>query len=432
VLIISLSFFHSVSLSQEPDFSVTATNLEDVPIPLGWLPFTPEPNSPAHIPVAVGQVISQDLTFGGRAQMLLMTNTDSLTRHNILKRGAAAYITGTYKRKRVSSEGKIEYAIRCFLRDSETKALIYGKEYTSSSNQLRKVAHKFADEVVYQLFGELGIAQTRIVFTKKMQNGQKGKEIYIMDYDGENRIQVTQNRSLNLLPTWLHRNKEILYTSYKQGSPQLVRHNLQTGSSHTFIYSPYLNIGAEYNSVDEEIVYTSSVRGNTEIFRKLVHKSSGNTSKKYKPRRLTFSYSLESSPSWSPNGYEIVFTSGRSGEPHLYIMDRDGSNIRRLTYDGNYNVSPAWSPNGDKIAFVRMEGTEMNIWTISPNGEDPVQLTSGMGQNENPSWSPDGRALIFSSNRDGSEQIYSMWADGRYPKKLTHQGINATPQWSHY
>ena len=118
-----------------------------------------------------------------------------------------------------------------------------------------------------------------------------------------------------------------------------------------------MNVSPDYNFVDGEIVYTSSVRGNTEIFRV---KENGK-----KPTRLTYSKTLETSASWSPNGYEIAFTSSRSGNPMIYIMDRDGSNIRRLTYDGKYNTSPSWSPTGNKIAFCSMgAGGKMNIFTI--------------------------------------------------------------------
>ena len=287
---------------------------------------------------------------------------------------------------------------------------------------MRNVAHEFSDELIFQLFGERGIAQTKILFVSKHLGN---KEIFQMDYDGASVIEITRNYSINLVPCWLRDNASIIFTSYQTGAPQLYIKVLPRGKERIFVHSRYLNTGPDYNSIDDEIVYTSSVKGNTEIFR--VSESEKN------PVRLTYSGALESDPSWSPNGYEIVFTSNRSGAPMLYIMDRDGSNVRRLTYEGNYNTSPSWSPKGDKIAFCRMSpGGQMDIFTISPNGTDLKQLTFDSGSNESPSWSPDGRAIVFSSNRLGRQEIYSMREDGSYQRQITILGQNTAPDWSYF
>jgi TolB protein len=60
-------------------------------------------------------------------------------------------------------------------------------------------------------------------------------------------------------------------------------------------------------------------------------------------RRLTVNPAIEISPSWSPNGRDIVFTSDQTGSPQIYIMAADGSNKSRLTYEGRYNDAAAWS-----------------------------------------------------------------------------------------
>ena len=49
---------------------------------------------------------------------------------------------------------------------------------------------------------------------------------------------------------------------------------------------------------------------------------------------------------------DIVFTSSREGNPELYIINRDGSGLRRLTNHPAIDTSPTWSPTGTQIAFT--------------------------------------------------------------------------------
>jgi TolB protein len=50
------------------------------------------------------------------------------------------------------------------------------------------------------------------------------------------------------------------------------------------------------------------------------------------------------SPSWSPDGERIVFQSYRDGNPEIYRINIDGSDLTRLTNDPAKDFHPAWSP----------------------------------------------------------------------------------------
>lgn len=62
------------------------------------------------------------------------------------------------------------------------------------------------------------------------------------------------------------------------------------------------------------------------------------------PTRLTDQAGDDSFPAWSPDGVQIVFTSGRTGHNEIYVMNSDGSAVRQLTDTGAQNWSPAWQP----------------------------------------------------------------------------------------
>ena len=398
------------------DVVITSENKGAETLSLGFIDFKCTKGDPNSLPFTPGAVVSWDLDFSGRFKVKTAAQFDSASKGDFKSDGALAYVRGEY-----ALDGD-NFTLQCELIDIDSQEKIVGKKYSGKKADLRQSAHKFSDELTYQLFGEKGIAQSRIAYVNKRGGN---KEISVMDYDGANVTEITKNKSINLMPCWLEGKSKILYTSYAGGQPQFYLKDFESGKNGVYFSSKGMNTSPAWNKMDKEIVYASTVDGNSEIYRRPFPDG--------KPQRLTFFGSIETSPSWSPNGYEIVFISDRGGKPMVYVMDRDGSNMRAITHDGDYYGSPSWSPKGDRIAFSAMdEGNNMNIMTISPDGKDPAKLTTGMGSNENPSWSPDGRHIVFMSTRTGSPEIFMMNADGSNQKRISFSGGNYMPKWSDY
>jgi TolB protein len=382
---------------------------------LGQTDFTCTKGNPKSLTFSPGDVLAADLDFSGRFRLQRAPSFTPAAKVLFSQEGALAYVRGEY-----ALEGD-RYALQAELVDLETGEVILRKKYAGPRDQIRRAAHQFADEMVFQLFGEKGFAQSRLAYVNRRAGA---KEIWVMDYDGADPRAVTRNGSINLSPIFAGARDKLLFTSYAHGTPQFYLTNPDNPSTQPIFYSKGMHSAPAWNRLDREIAYASTVDGNSEIHRRPL--SGG------RAERLTFSGSIETSPSWSPNGQEIVFVSDRSGRPMLYVMDRDGSNTRRIIYDFAYCGSPAWSPKGDRIAFSVMDdGNNFNVYTVAPDGSDAVRLTSG-GSNESPVWSPDGRFLAFSSTRGGSAEIYVMRADGGDLRRLTWSGGNTMPSWSDY
>lgn len=135
------------------------------------------------------------------------------------------------------------------------------------------------------------------------------------------------------------------------------------------------------------------------------------------------------SPMWSPDGKQIVFSSTRSGNFQIYVMNADGSDVRRLTDRDGYDGDPSWSPDGTKIAFCSDRDGNREIYVMDPDGGNPVNLTNHPASDcETPSWSPDGTQLTFVSTRDGdwknspedNYEVYVMNADGSGQRRLSN------------
>ncbi len=142
--------------------------------------------------------------------------------------------------------------------------------------------------------------------------------------------------------------------------------------------------------------------------------------------------SEDSSPSWSPDGTRIVFTSGKDEQnSDIYIMNADGSNPTRLTDNPASDRSPSWSPDGQKIAFSSNKDGNLEIYVMDTDGSNQTRLMDNPANDTDPSWSPDCSRIIFGSNRDGNWEIYSMNADGSNQSRMTDNSVgDGSPSWS--
>jgi TolB protein len=398
------------------DVVITSEQKGAETLALGLVNFANTAGNPKSLTQRPEDVLAADLDFSGRFQVQRAPAFTPAAKVLFGQEGALAYIRGSYTLE------PARHTLQAELVDLESGEIILKRRYTGERDELRLSVHKFADDLVSQLFGEKGVAQTRIAYVNRRAGA---KEIWIMDYDGAVPAAVTRNGSINLNPLFTGSRNKLMITSYVHGMPQFYRLDPERPTLQPVFSSRGMNTAPAYNVMDDEIAFASTMDGNSEIYRR-----SGTGAGR--AERLTFSGSIETSPSWSPNGQEIVFVSDRSGKPMLYVMDRDGSNTRRISYDFGYCGSPAWSPKGDRIAFTAMDdGNNMNIYTIAPDGTGAVRLTTG-GSNESPSWSPDGRFIAFTSNRLGASEIFVMRADGSDVRRLTYSGGNTMPSWSDF
>jgi len=128
---------------------------------------------------------------------------------------------------------------------------------------------------------------------------------------------------------------------------------------------------------------------------------------------------------------KIAFTSYRDGNPEIYTMEVDGSNVQRLTNNPASDFSPKWSPDGSRIAFVSIRDNNVDIYVMNADGSNQTRLTNNPGLDESPEWSPDGTRIVFESIRDGNSEIYVINADGSNQTRLTNNpGSDGDPRWS--
>src|SRR2546421_1011021 len=134
-------------------------------------------------------------------------------------------------------------------------------------------------------------------------------------------------------------------------------------------------------------------------------------------RRIAIPLNGLTTPAWSPDGKQLVFTGYDGGLSDLFIVNADGSDLRRLTNDKYADLQPAWSPDGKTIAFatdrgpatdfsqLRFGNMRIGLYHLDDSSIELLPHTEH-GKNINPVWAPDGRSIAFVSDRSGISDVY--------------------------
>lgn len=350
-------------------------------------------NTPAHQDIP--KIVARDLELSGYFDVL-NPNSYVESASKCLKPDAREYqdwsmIHAQWLVRGVVSGFGQSLRVQLFLHDVPNQRPVLGKEYQGDNNDIPRIAHRFANEIMKYVTGEYGPFGSKIAFSGKIG---RFKDLFIMDMDGSNVRQLTNDRTLVLSPSWNRTGTSILYEAFKSRIPDIFILDPVSGRSKQLTRSDSLEIGGTFTPDGGSIVTSiASDRGSqltaVDLSGKIIRKLTSSTS------------TIDVSPSFSPDGRAIAFCSDRAGLPQIYVMGADGSNPRRISFvSSNFCTSPVWSPKGDRIAFVcRAEGG-FNLFLSNVDGSNPIQLTSG-GKNEDPSWSPDGRYLAFASTGGG-------------------------------
>jgi TolB protein len=149
------------------------------------------------------------------------------------------------------------------------------------------------------------------------------------------------------------------------------------------------------------------------------------------PRSLTADKTINMSPTWSPDGRILYFTSFRSGNADIFQMPAGGGSATSLIASPRMDSAPSVSPDGQWIAYCSAGDGNPEVYRCRPDGTGRTQLSFNYSVDTSPSWSPTSRELVYTSDRSGVPQIYRIDMDGANLQRVTFAGnYNETGRWS--
>lgn len=251
------------------------------------------------------------------------------------------------------------------------------------------------------------------------------RNVYVLDIDSGQRKQLTNTTDNEHVPAWSPDGKHLAFGSRNQvflvdadGSERTqITRTPGKWEAFTPTWSPDGKHLAVASHGDIFIIPADESATNTSTWIQITHSSNN----------------INVLPAWSPHGDQIAFVSVKKDSKdsaEVYVMQRDGSNIRRLSSDAAPYTKLAWSPDATQLAFVSTRAGNQDIYLIHADGTTEVQLTSDRAQDTSPTWSPDGQFVAFATNRAGNWDIYVVGANGANEHALLQTPANEEyPTW---
>lgn len=200
----------------------------------------------------------------------------------------------------------------------------------------------------------------------------------------------------------------------------IYRQSLGSPAKSPVTSEPGVNLTPTFTPDGRFIIFSSDRSGEGQsLWRKRADGAGGTT-------QITSSNSFDWQPAIASDGETIIFQSHRKNNiaASIWSINMNGGLLTQLAQ----GRSPAVSPNGRKIVFVRDDASSgrSQVWSMQIDGSGLTQLSDGSASDADPSWHPNGRFIVFSSNATVKEgdtfadsNIWLMRSDGTRRVQLT-------------
>lgn len=411
---LGLSF---ASLPSYAQMSIEITGVGQSLYPIAVMRFKDE----SKLPISITDIIRQDLARSGYFKNTENGNASESDEgtpnyQSWAARGADALAVGSVVQKDAN-----QFEIQYKLFDVRKSMSLGGLNLTSSTDNLRAVAHKIADDIIFKLLGERGIFSTRLSYVIK--DGKRFR-LVISDADGQNIRNAMASGDPIISPSWSPDGKKVAYVSFEDRKPVIYVHELATGRRIALSNQKGNNSAPGWSPDGKKLAISLSKDGNTQIY-SINSDGSG-------LKRLTRGRTIDTEPQYSPDGQYIYFTSDRGGQPQIYRMRADGEQsegAKRVSFKQGFVTSPRISPDGKYMAYIANIGGAFRLYIMNLATGDTQALTDGT-TDESPSFAANGKYVLYSTKVGGKRVLAAVSVDGNSKQVLSIPGSDVRqPSW---
>jgi len=244
--------------------------------------------------------------------------------------------------------------------------------------------------------------------------------------------QLTAGPGYDYLPDVSPSGEQVLFSRYLGDAVELYTVDLNSGSVNRLTRGGDVNVDARWSPDGSRIAWVSTAgTGRFHLFTGVIS-DAGLSGKPFRterrssmPRYYYSEYDHELSPSWSPDGMELMYVSNPekaygTGGLWRQALIPGADPVPVFDEETTWKAKPDWSPDGRRVIWSSYRGRQWNqLWiTTSAGGGHPVPLTYGDFDITAARWSPDGRQIAYISNEPGSSGIWILDLPGGQKQKL--------------
>ncbi|MDQ3808786.1 MAG: CehA/McbA family metallohydrolase, partial [Chloroflexota bacterium] len=238
--------------------------------------------------------------------------------------------------------------------------------------------------------------------------------------------QLTSGPGYDYQPDWSPDGRFVAYASYVNDAIALELLDLTTGQSTALTNNGAVNVEPRWSPDGTRLafvstvyngrwhVYTATVRdGRLGALERLTKDNNSGL-----PRYYYSTWDHYLSPTWSPDGTEIILVSNRG---HIHgtggfwrMAAKAGAPLHELHYEETtWKARPDWSPDGTRLVYSSYLGRQWHqLWLLPSGGGDPLPLTYGEFDATAPRWSRDGARIAYISNEGGNTSLWTIEITG--------------------
>lgn len=203
--------------------------------------------------------------------------------------------------------------------------------------------------------------------------------IYVQTLATGQRYTLANFKGNNSAPAWSPDGQQLAVVLSRDAISQIYTLNADGSGLRRVMRSPLIDTEPHYTPDGSALIFTSDRSGSPQAYRVPIEGGQAT--------RLTFQGGYNISPSLSPDGNELVYVTRREGSFRIATLNLR-TDAEHILTNGPDDQSPSFAPNGMQILYSSVQNGRSVLAVVSTDGRVRQTLSSLDGKVREPTWGP--------------------------------------------